>query len=381
MRSRGSPRRCDEAAREQLGELRFRAEYEGEFASATDAVFSRDVLARASAPLVLPQLSELCGHARLLGGCDWGASFDRSTLVAIGRLPLASLNPDLELPVFGVAALRVWDAGAPLPDVVEEIAASPAHWACLSMETNGIGHGPSQALDRLLKSRPPESGGRRPGGFVAIDVDAFLERRERLATKRQAERELARAFGLRPPEQARPFRVQTARIATTAELKAQTYGRLRYLMDRGQLVLPSDTPLVRELAALRMELRPSGSVGIDAETGHDDVADAAMLACGPYKDRHGAWRSLLTDAAEHQIATDLNAGGRVVETGDGLRVWRRPLLQSIDGLEVTAPDGVRLRRGSEPPELAALRLRIAQAVDAARGAVGNAPEPTERSAA
>lgn len=40
-------------------------------------------------------------------------------------------------------------------------------------------------------------------------------------------------------------------------------------MDQGRLVIPRDSDLLRELAALRVELRPGGTEKIEAGRGHD----------------------------------------------------------------------------------------------------------------
>jgi hypothetical protein len=112
-------------------------------------------------------------------------------------------------------------------------------------------------------------------------------------------------------------------------------------------VIGGETELMRELLSLRMELRPGGGVGIEASPGkHDDLAMAAMLACGPYRHkglkserRAGQWRSRLTDAAEWGVPeTSIATASRdVVETGGGLRLPRVPVVQSVFGNELSVP--------------------------------------------
>ena len=99
--------------------------------------------------------------------------------------------------------------------------------------------------------------------------------------------------------------------------------------------------LLRELAALRVELRPGGAERIEAETGLDDLPDSLMIAAGPWRDR-GRVRLVLADLAAQPIAEapvpELDEP--VVETGGGLRLYRRPPLQSVGGPELTMPAGV-----------------------------------------
>jgi len=104
------------AARESMTETRFGAEYLGQFASGADALFSREVLARATGDYRIDELRDLRGPARLSSGVDWGATTNRSALVAVGRLPVPG--------VFGVACARRWRAGEPLANVIAEIAES-----------------------------------------------------------------------------------------------------------------------------------------------------------------------------------------------------------------------------------------------------------------
>jgi hypothetical protein len=332
-------------AREAMGAVRFAAEHLCEFSSGMDAMFSRDVLRRASAPLLLPGLRELEGPARLLGGCDWGATYDRCAHVSYARLPVGLLNPDVHRPVLCVAAVKAWPAGEALSDVAEAIAASPAHWHTLSTEVNGIGHGPSQHLGGLIRRREAGAGGGRGPGFGpppsnAVQVGIDSRGRRYWSTRCSS--------GFEKPWERQwtgTFKTRVHLVTTSAELKSQTYSTMRYLMERGQLVIPADTPLVRELLALRVELRAGGGVGIEAAPGsHDDLADAAMIAAAPYrtKEKQPVWRSLLGDAAGTPSRdTTAAIDEPVVETGDGLRLYRRPVIQSVLGPEITLPRGAR----------------------------------------
>lgn len=350
-----------EAARESMSELRFAAEYEGVFASGADALFNARALDRATADYVPAPLDALRGPARLLAGVDWGATFDRSALVAIGRLPVAGQR------VYGVACEHRWPAGESIAHVVAEIAGSPAHFDTVSMETNGLGHPCAELLTARLRQRPRAAGGgeaRR--GQVLIE-----EQPDRDAFEDHFRRERARA-------QADPgFATRPRGVHTTAELKAATYSALRLLIDQGRLVLPASAEeLRRELLMLRVDLAPGGGERIEASAGHDDLADALMLAASPYRDPQRRWRTLLGYYAEPARALPEAslpaAAGRVetVETGAGLAVPRVPIWQSVRGHELTVPVGLDLDDGPPVP------TRLLAARETVRAALEE-PEPKE----
>jgi len=296
-------------------------------------MFNRDLLRAASAPLVTPSLAALRPPVRLLAGCDWGATNDRSATVALGRYPVAHLNDGFDVPVFGVAGLKAWPPRAPLSDVVDEIVACPAHWLAVSSERNGIGEKTTQDLFKALAQRPVSEGGRPAQQPVLM----YTWGHDGTPTMTTID---GRPYV--PSPVARRAVTQRIAVVTSAELKAQTYGTLRYLMERGQFVLPADTELQRELANLRVELRATGSVGIEAKTGHDDLADALMIAMAPHKDREGQWRSILGRTAELGGADAWlpETEREIVVTGGGLRVPRRPVLQSVAGPESLTPEAL-----------------------------------------
>jgi hypothetical protein len=335
------------AAKAAMGPMRFAAEYLCQFGSASDAMFSRTLLQRAAAPMVLPALGDLAGDARLLAGVDWGRRVDRSALVAFGRLPVALLNTGVDRPVFVTACVQQWEQGYPLSEVEADVAGARAPWSAVSMETNGIGEGPSQNLSRLLVRRDASLGGgrapRQPLYMYEWDSTGRMTGGEFFAPGGRGWRG-PKWNGPGPPPMPPDRRTRRVPVATSAESKSQTYGRLHYLLDRGQLVIPDDSEFMRELLSLRVEMREHGRLSIQAMTGrHDDLADAAYLGCGPYRTRKGAWRSLLTDAAavglpDVEVASD----DPVITTGGGLLLNRRPVVQSIDGDELTIPDGAGL---------------------------------------
>lgn len=333
------------AARESMSELRFAAEYEGQFAGNADALFSRQILDRATADYHPLPLSELRGPARVTAGVDWGATTDRSALVAIARLP----HPERR--VFCVATAERWRAGHPLHRVVAEIAGSPAHFAAIAPETNGLGGPCAQMLDRALYARSlPRGGGDPPGRSVLVD-EAALDQ-----MIREGRRQVRR--WQRPG-----FYTHRVPVHSTAELKAACYSALRLMIEQERLILPrSAEELIRELLMLRVDLTPTGTERIEASAGHDDLADALMLSLLPTRDnRTGRWRAALAHLAEPRrplpAARPVRLAEPEVETGGGLSLYRRPALQSVSGSEISIPPGAELAPDPVPidPRLEPLR--------------------------
>jgi len=341
-----------EAARQSMPSARFAAEFEARWASSLDALFSRQVLERSSADLSLPSFRDLRGPAKVLGGLDHGVVGDRSAVAWIARTPVAALNPDAdpERPVF-VARAEAWAPGTPLSDTVSDVVASPAHWATFASETNGVGAGPTQELWRRLRERPWEAGGGQRARAVVVPVVPEWD------PVRPARR-VARPAG---------FVTTKVEVATTAQKKALNFERMLWLMDREQLVIERGSDLMREFAALRLELSPGGAEKIEAARGHDDLADAVYLAALPWKDG-SRLRCHLADLADRRRpeapAPDLDEP--VVETGGGLRLHRRPALQSPAGDELTLPEGARPRGPRPSPRLLDAQRRVAEALQQQR---------------
>jgi len=320
-----------------MSPLRADAEHRCAWASDADSLFTRAALERVTVDFLPSRLAELHGPARFAAGVDWGATTDRSALVALGRLPAAGEA------VFGVACAERWPAGARLvgderdPGVVETIAASPTPFHCLTAESNGLGHPLAQSLFRKVAERPLAHGGglrRRFTVINATDEDPF---RSPPTRPRGLDRE---ALGF-----------ATLKIAAhvNAAMKAAIYSTLRMLVEREQLLLPaSATELRRELELLRVDLSPTGGERIQAAAGgHDDLSDALALSLGPYQ-RGRAWRTIIGDLAGR--GSDA-AGHR------GASVPTFPEWVSVAGAEVTAP---RCPPGIDP--FADARERVAEAL-------------------
>lgn len=291
-----------ERQRDRVSPAEFAAEVLGEWSDAAGSLFPRELLERQTADVVLPELGELSWPARPILALDYGVSFDRSAAVVVYRLPSAALNAGLDRPVF-VVIPHVWPVRTPLMDVVSDVVGLPIDPRFLASEVNGVGAMPSQEL----VARMPRRGLRRTW----------------------------------------------ATIATTSQTKTAGYGAILGLLERGQLVLPRHPELLRQLAGLRFEQGERGFTRINAEDPavHDDVADALYLAALPYRPRGGgrvvcelARLAGPARAVEEPDVPELEEP--VVETGGGLRVYRRPPLQSVAGLEVSMPARVRVAQRS-----------------------------------
>jgi hypothetical protein len=292
--------------RDRIAPSEAAAELDGEWSDAAGSLFSRSLLERQTADYECGDLGSLQLGPRLAVGCDWGVSFDRSAVVALGRLPIVDLNVGLRGPVFGVAAVQVWPAGAMLSDVWTEIAAADVSLACVSSEVNGVGAGPTQELRRMLGERThSELAGALQQGALPTAVHWFLS------------------------------------VTTTARSKTDAYGRLLWLLEQGRLILPRHPDLLRQLAGLRFEQGARGFTHIEAEDAavHDDVADALMLATGPYV-ADGAQYSYLAirargsdDRPDTEVV--LPADVEMVATPAGTVLPVRPVWQSVDGPEIS----------------------------------------------
>ena len=205
------------------------------------------------------------------------------------------LNPDHDgRPVF-IAFPYVFAQGTLLRDVVDSVVNSPIPYAYLSIETNGVAAMVEQETRRGLAGKPG------------------------------------------------PQRVWNP-VHTTAALKTAGYGTVLGMLENGQLLLPRHADLLRQLAGLKFEQGERGFMHIAAESNvvHDDVCDALMLAACPFRAANGRIATGLSRWADSRRAypeAELPPGfdGEVTETGSGLRVFRTPPLQSVNGPECWLP--------------------------------------------
>ncbi|MGO8904163.1 MAG: terminase large subunit domain-containing protein [Solirubrobacteraceae bacterium] len=280
-----------ERQRDRVSPASYANEVLGEWSSAIGCLFSPETLEACTADVVVPELAELGGPAAAITGCDWGASYDLSSVGMLWRLPVSSLNPDDEPRPRFIGFSYTWPAGTPLHRVVEEIVDTAApHSRYMASETNGIGAAPSQDLVRLAR----ESAG----------------------------------------EQKRTWDM----VNTTAASKTVAYSTLLNLMEKGQLVLPRHPDLLRQFLGIRIEQKERGFTSIAAESDaqHDDRTDALSLCMLPVKPaRAHRWVSHTANLAAARVAPVDAAVPAVdcptVATGSGLRLPQRPTLQSVAG--------------------------------------------------
>jgi hypothetical protein len=187
-----------------------------------------------------------------------------------------------------VVCAHRWLAGYPGHEVVREIVASPALFALLTMEANGLGLPLCQLAVRDLRQRPPELGGSVPrSGHVVVNASDVYHAPQR--TKRYKA----------PENRLKPFSTYKRLYHANAASKAATYSALRLLIEQRRLLIPrSAEDLIRELLMLRVDLSPSGNERIEASSGHDDMADALAMALGPHQLDGGEWRTHLARIAE-----------------------------------------------------------------------------------
>ncbi len=297
-----------ERQRERVSPAEFAAETMGTWSDATGSLFPRALLDRQTVPFELPRLDELVPPARGSAGIDWGVSFDQSAVAAIYRLAgMDVLNAEREWRPRFVALPYVWKAGTPLHEVVEEVAAKQDAFAYLSPEANGVGAMPLQELKRKLRGR-----------------------------------------GKWNP------------VHTTNAIKTAAYGAVLALLEREQLFLPRDPALLRQLAGLRFEQGERGFTRIEAENAaiHDDVADALALAVLPHRTRKGSIACRLMSLASPSVPLpDAALGdfeGETFTTTSGIRLFKRPPLQGVQGSGVTFP--ASSTQPNEPRRLAGFRI-------------------------
>jgi hypothetical protein len=306
-----------ERQRERVSAAEYAAEVLGTWSDAQGSLFPRELLERNTADFDLPTLTTLHGPAQPMLGVDWGVSFDRSAAVAIGRLPVARLNPERpQRPTFAVAAVEVWPAGTRLTDVVSDVLASPAPWAVVSPEENGVGAGPSQELLAHLRRR-------------AVDAQG-----QALQHYRDEDGETSYGWTREVPHPA-----IASPVATTAAKKATAYGWLLSLLEQERLVLPRHPDLLRQLAGLRYEQGERGMTRIESGSAGlaDDVADACALATAPFS-RDGRTTCRLARFSQLPLPdAEVPEPPETVTSGGGLVLPRSPYFQSVNGAELSLP--------------------------------------------
>lgn len=338
-----------EVDRAAMSGIRFAAEHQAQFAGGGDSLFTLQGLARVTVDYQPDLLSTMVGPAQVLAGVDWGASVDRSAFVAFGRLPVPGRR------VFGVRCAHRWEAGALLPGVYAEIAASPAAFVQLASEVNGLGAACTQELFAALERRPFVLGGGRPRYGTVVVSETGHDFTKPVPKPK-------------PRPRFKGYVTAKVPVTTSAASKAATWSAIRLLIDKGELLLPaSATDLIRELQLLRIDLTQGGNERIEGATGtHDDLADAMCTAAIPYRlQRGGGWRCSLADAADERrsfpevpVPPEVAASPHVPGP-NGIEIPVRPAWQSVAADHLTIPQGLDM---PVDPALQAVRQRVQSAV-------------------
>jgi hypothetical protein len=309
--------------RSRINAVEAAGELDGEWWADQSTFYPRALIDRATADIEMPDLAQLGGQARGIVSVDWGVSYDQSVAWVLYRLAgIKALNPDHDgRPVF-VGWPYIYDPGTPLVDVVEAVVACPANFHTYAAETNGVGAMPSQELVRRVKDARP------------------LRREQRWWAMR----------------------------ATTRQSKMASHGAKRWLLERDQIVLGRIPQQHRQFTGMKLDT--SGRVGTieagDAAT-HDDIVDAAAAAMLPHipEGQARVVCAVQEMAGERGVAEapveELDLP--VVQTGGGLRVYARPVLQSVADQKVTVPAGAGPKQWRDP-EFDAAREQVQAAINA-----------------
>jgi hypothetical protein len=122
---------------------------------------------------------------------------------------------------------------------------------------------------------------------------------------------------------------------------------------------------------LRVSLSPGSDTDrIEASSGHDDLADAMMLATQPYKRAGGEWKTWLdalcnpASRLPEPVVPEAVFAQECVPGPDGAQVPVRPAWASPSTPEVTLPSGIDLT----DPTLRHVREQVRAALTGQRGA-------------
>jgi hypothetical protein len=342
-----------------MGPTRADAELRCIPASGGDYLLSRADVDRVTADYRTDELAGLVGPAGVSVGLDLGVAVDRSALIALGR-PVLSRRVE---PVFAVRCAHAWPAGHPLMSpaggVFHDVAASPAVLEAVRVDATGMQAGFLEYLLPLLRRRPRHlGGGRKPPPVVLIEEDPYADDVGR--RRRPLDRSLR-------PE---PKVTDVRGVRFSQPMKMAAYGALRLLIQRGALLLPaSAVELRRELLNLRVGLSRTGGETFEAGPGgHDDLADALVLALRPYRrPTDGAWRTVVGDWSDMPVpSVDVPPGlfaSGAVSTGGGVELPAVPVWASMAAREVTVPAVVQDWTPPVDPRMAAIGRAVRDALE------------------
>lgn len=323
------PKEWIERERGRVSSIEAAAELDGLWRTGGEdgQIFPPSLLETCTAPgLVVPDLLAYAGPARPSIGLDFGLEFDSTVASAAFRVP----GPD------GVPRLLVTQHAWPLHTRANTI------------------------VDDVAAIRLPA------GGWVApekngIGLFAVAELRHQFRARRN---------------------VRWCTISTTAPLKWAGYSALLWLLEQGQIVLPAEPDLLRQMAGIRMQPPESGPPRLEAgdPAVHDDRVDALVWSLMPRR-RSCVMTGWLRGPRMVPDAVVPELDCPTVTTGAGVVLPETPAVQSVDGPGVTYPEGVGQRdtfaamASAAPvdPRWAETR-RLVTASLAAAGMTGSTPD-------
>lgn len=259
----------------------FAREYEAEWTDESGAYFSERELVSSVAAYPLRDAQAIVEWNRWVegpgyvptypaaAGVDWGYSRDANAVALVAPLEDYGLNVERlgDRLVYFVPWLEArfqWDWSEFIGHLVA--LCNRAYMVrMVASETNGVGAYPTSDLRmRLFRNQGP-------GGHTAY----------------------------------------VSKVWTDARRKQSGFGKIKGLLQRGQLVLPNHPELLKQLRALQFEQMQGGSIRIEVpeRQGHDDLAMALMQAVSVVRpDTFRPWREAISTP------------GPVIETQGGIRV-------------------------------------------------------------
>jgi hypothetical protein len=213
------------------------------------------------------EVGQVTRHARpyvVAAGVDWGVSRDANALCLVAPLDDKGLND----PKDGLRYFVPWLDYAyrcPYGEWIERICAAGRAYGLhvVASEINGVGAYPTEQL------------------------------RERLAV-------VGAVYGV-------------AGVWTDNRRKQAGFGKLKVMLQRGQLVLPRVPELLKQLRNLEFEQMPGGSLRIEvpARAGHDDLVLALMQAISCVRPMPGQVGRRVADVDHRDGAGGAGSGGRL----------------------------------------------------------------------
>lgn len=260
----------------------FNREYLAEWTDDSGAYFTAQELDNAVADYELSPLTPNNGQT-CVAGLDWGFAHDANAVVFLASLADTTLNArgderfsgEGTKPIYYIPHLEQHNRMqfADFIDRLDELAQIFDVFRWIS-ETNGIGIAPTQ----LLRARMEDN--RRAGKGSAYVVEVNTDNRR----------------------------------------KANSYGRIKVLLQQHRLILPRHPQLLRQLHSLEYEQTTTGQtrISVPESIDHDDYADALMQAAS----------SIQLHSTMSRAWHDGSGTGEILTTLGGTRIHTHPQAHS-----------------------------------------------------